>query len=90
MPKLREYTELDTLLTYETSTRDPQGTADKMVAHISTYSPDFQILVLFVGPDPEHPWLLMPVPSEAIRDLPAAEISRTGDGRIPVAYWKRR
>ena len=89
MPELREYTDLATLLTYETSVKDPQKSATDLIRTISEYAPDFEILVCFVGPDPEHPWLLLPVPSDAIRNLDAARISLTSHAQKPVAYWKR-
>jgi hypothetical protein len=89
MPELRQYTDLPTMLTYETTVKDPQAAADRLIKQISEYAPDFEILVCFVGPDPAHPWLLLPVPSDAMRNLDDASISLTSHAQKPVAYWKR-
>ena len=89
MPELREYTDLPTMLTYETTVKDPQKAAERLIKSISEYAPDFEILVCFVGPDPAHPWLLLPVPTDAMRNLKEASISLTSNQQHPVAYWKR-
>ena len=89
MPELRCYPDLATLLTYETDAKDPEQAAITLIDGILKYAPDFEYLVMYVGPDPEHPWILMPVPSEAIPNLEHAATSFTGFTQHPVAYWKR-
>ena len=89
MTKLRQYNTLEDLLTYETSTKNPQEAATRLIDSIIKDDPDFEILVIFVGPDEKNPWIILPIPSEALPNLDEVKISQTGDGRHPVAYWKR-
>lgn len=89
MPELRAYDDLSTLLTYETDVLNPAQAAIDLVAGISQTSPDFTCLVLFIGSDPAHPWLAIPIPSDALRNIEEAAESILEDGRYPVAYWKR-
>lgn len=86
---LREYLSLGDLLTYETSVKDPHETAEKLIEMILESNPDFEILVIFIGNDPIKPWMLFPIPSEAMKTLADAELCIGADGRVPAAFWRR-
>ena len=90
MKKLKRYYELAELLRVEANLNDPKDSANQLVQQIEQYSPGFQALVFYKRSDPAKPWILVPVPSDALPNIQSATYSKLGDGGTPTAYWKRR
>jgi hypothetical protein len=88
---LRAYTDMVDMLYQEASFEISRKGAEALIRDSCSNTPDLKYLVLFIEPrDPSRDYyLLVPVPTFALKSLKQSEQTILTDGRHPVAYWVR-
>ena len=75
---MREYQNLVTLVNNEAEVANPAKDVEPLIEGIGKLHPDYEYLVLFIEPHVLNlnEWLLLPVPSEGLKNHEEAEHSR--------------